>query len=138
MSTVSLIVRKKIAATRDRLFRAWTDATQVLAWWGPKGVRCTHAEVDARVGGRYRIGNAMPDGRVLWISGEFLEVEEPAKLVYTWRIDDGDVEMVTVRFEDCGSETEVVVMHERIASEALRDGHAVGWEGCLEGLAAVV
>jgi uncharacterized protein YndB with AHSA1/START domain len=44
--------------------------------WGPEGVSCIAAEVDLRVGGRYRIANKFPDGRVFWIVGE-LQIIEP-------------------------------------------------------------
>jgi uncharacterized protein YndB with AHSA1/START domain len=102
-------------------------------------VRCTHAEVDARVGGRYRIDNALPDGRTISISGEFLDVVPPSRLVFTWKTDPGSglEERVTVRFEPRGGETEVIVIHERIAHEQKRDEHRYGWDGCLNGLAAL-
>jgi uncharacterized protein YndB with AHSA1/START domain len=135
-TNLSLVVRRVIAASPARLFEAWTTAGQLQAWWGPRGVRCIGAEVDARVGGAYRIGNQLPDGGVVWIAGEFLVVEPPRELVFTWRIEPGGAaEQVTVRFEPRGSETEVVVVHERIASAEARDEHGQGWEGCLAGLA---
>jgi uncharacterized protein YndB with AHSA1/START domain len=134
---VSLVVRRLIAAPAARVFAAWTQPAHLERWWGPRGVSCVGAEVDLRVGGRYRIGNRDPDGRVVWISGEFELVAPPHKLVYTWRIEPGagEPERVTVRFEPRGEATEVIVVHERLASAASRDLHARGWEGCLEGLA---
>jgi uncharacterized protein YndB with AHSA1/START domain len=133
---VTLIVRKTIRATAERLFAAWTTAEQLKEWWGPQGVKCVAAEVDLRKGGRYRIGNQLPDGKILWISGEFEVIEAPRKLVYTWRIepDTTSVERVTVQFETQGENTEVIVTHERIASEEVRDMHQQGWVGCLAGL----
>lgn len=142
--TLSLIVRRKIRASRVRLFEAWTTPAQLLQWWGPKGVRCTHAEVDARVGGKLRIANELPDGNTLWILGEFLEVVPAERLVYTWRTEPGasaDEERVTVRFELCGAsddETEVIVVHERVIDEPRRTSHADGWAGCLDGLVSLV
>ena len=47
----------------------------------------------------------------------------------------GPVERVTVTFESCGETTEVIVTHERIPSEPVRDRHEQGWIGCLDGLA---
>jgi len=134
---VTLIVRKTIRATAERLFAAWTTAEQLRQWWGPQGVKCIDAEVNLRKGGRYRIGNHFPDGKILWISGEFEVIEAPRKLVYTWRIepDTTSVERVTVQFEAQGENTEVIVTHERIANEGLRERHQQGWVGCLEGLA---
>ncbi len=93
--------------------------------------------MDLRVGGRYRIVNALPDGRALAIEGEFTEVEPPHKLVYTWRMGDGSQEqsLVTVRFEPRADATEVIVIHERIPNQTVRESHEAGWQGCLEGLA---
>jgi uncharacterized protein YndB with AHSA1/START domain len=134
---VTLVVRKTIQATPERLFATWTDPEQLREWWGPEGVTCIDPEVDLRVGGRYRIGNRLSDGKILWIGGEFEVVDPPHRLTYTWRLEGapGGSERVTVRFEPRGAATEVVVTHERIPNETIRDQHAYGWHGCLEGLA---
>lgn len=134
--TAVLIVRRSIRASPARIFNAWTDPKHLKQWWGPKSVKCVDAEVDLRVGGRYRIANQFPDGKIVWISGEFEEIESPHRLVYTWRLgnDEAAAERVTVTFEARGEETEVIVMHERIPSEAMRDMHEQGWLGCLDGL----
>jgi uncharacterized protein YndB with AHSA1/START domain len=134
--TAVLIVRRSIRASPERIFDAWTQPRRLKQWWGPKSVECIAAEVDLRVGGRYRIANQFPDGKVLWISGEFEVIERPRKLVYTWRVgpDEAPAERVTITFEARGEETEVIVMHERIATDAMRDMHQQGWVGCLDGL----
>jgi uncharacterized protein YndB with AHSA1/START domain len=137
---VTLEVHKMINATPERLFAAWTDPKQLVAWWGPEGVECTGAEVDLRVGGRYRIGNRLPNGMEIWIIGTFEAIERPRMLAYSWLMEgvQGDAEHVTVRFEARGAATEVIVTHEKIPNEALRDQHAYGWKGCLDGLAEYV
>lgn len=134
---VTLVVRKTIRASAERLYTAWTDPAQLKLWWGPRGVECIDAQVDLRIGGHYRIGNRLPDGNVLWITGEFVSIEPPRKLVYTWRLEAqrDTVERVTVQFAPQGDGTEVIVTHELISDEALRDRHQQGWIGCLEGLA---
>lgn len=139
-AALRLEVRRTINASSARLFDAWTDPTQLRAWWGPADVTCPEAEVDLRVGGRYRIANRFPDGRVVWIAGTFEEVARPHRLVYTWTLEQGaddpdaPVERVTVRFERHGAATDVIVAHERIPSGAMRDSHERGWLGCLDGL----
>ena len=134
--TITLVVRRIIRATPKRLFDAWTEPAQLKQWWGPQSVVCIDAEVDLRVGGRYRIANQFPDGRVLWISGELEVIERPGKLVYTWGLapDAGPSERVTVTFEAHGQSTEVIVTHERIPNTTMRDMHEQGWFGCLDGL----
>ena len=130
-----LTIRRLIAADTERVFAAWTEPELLRQWWGPTGVRCIAAEIDLRAGGAYRIGNELPDGAVVWISGEFEVVETPRRLVYSWRIGDEPVSRVTVSFTAIGdSSTEVVIHHERVHSDAARDDHERGWQACLDGL----
>lgn len=138
-TSIHLIVRRKIKATPERLFEAWTSETQLVQWWGPKGVRCPVAEVDLRVGGRYRLANETEAGDTIWISGEFERITRPSELVYTWNIEPASQppERVTVRFEPIDDRTEVIVVHEYIASDAARAEHQSGWQGCLAGLDAL-
>ena len=134
---LALIVRRTIQATPQRVFDAWTRPEQLRRWWGPRPVTCSEAEVDLRVGGAYRIGNLLPDGRVLWICGEFEVVEPPHRLVYSWRLGEVDASRVTVRFVPRDGGTEVIVVHERVADEETRADHEKGWIGCLDGLSAM-
>ncbi len=132
-----LEVRRFVAANPERVFRAWTTPEELLAWWGPKGVTCVAAETDLRVGGRYRIGNKLPDKTVLWISGVYETIDAPELLVYTWKVgsdDTTDTERVTVRFTATRNGTDIFIQHELIASKIARDRHADGWCGCLDGL----
>jgi uncharacterized protein YndB with AHSA1/START domain len=135
---LSLVVRRTIRATPERLFNAWTEASHLKSWWGPPGVTCVDAQVDLRVGGRYRIANRFPDGTIVWITGEFELIEPPHRIVYTWQLESQahPSERVTVRFEPQGDLTEVIVLHERIADTGVRDVHERGWVGCLDGLEA--
>lgn len=137
---IVLVVRRTMRARAERVFDAWTRPEHLRAWWGPKPVTCCGAEVDLRVGGRYRIDNALPDGSVVSIEGEFREIQPHRRLVYTWRMGQASKEssLVTVRFEERGEMTEVVVVHEQIANQEVRDSHEKGWNGCLDGLAEFV
>jgi uncharacterized protein YndB with AHSA1/START domain len=137
--TVALVVRRTIPASAARVFEAWTEPAALRRWWGPRPVTCCEASVDLRVGGAYRIGNLLPDGTVVWISGVFEIVERPHRLVYTWHFEGkerptNERSRVTVRFEAHGDATEVIIAHERIESEELRLDHGNGWIGCLDGL----
>jgi len=136
---MKLVVRRRIRATPERLFAAWTEPSQLRQWWGPRGVDCIDATIDLRVGGRYSVANRFPDGRVVWISGEFEVIEPPHRLEYTWRMESQTTsERVTVRFERDGDATEVIVTHERIPDERTSEMHERGWRECLDGLATWV
>ena len=133
---LTLVVRRTIDATPERLFAAWTTPELLRAWWGPGAVRCIGAEVDLRVGGAYRLGNELPDGRVVWIAGTFELIEPPRRLVYSWQLGGEPASRVTVQFLACERGTEVVVTHERVATRAAHDDHEQGWIGCLDKLAS--
>jgi uncharacterized protein YndB with AHSA1/START domain len=137
---VVLVVRRTILAPAERVFDAWTRPEHLRVWWGPRPVTCSGAEVDLRVGGRYRIDNALPDGTIVRIEGEFREVRRPQRLVYTWTMGKAAEapSLVTVRFEARGDATDVVIVHENVPSEEARESHEKGWAGCLDGLEGFV
>ncbi len=133
---LSLIVRRVIKAQPDRVFNAWTNASILQLWWGPKGITCPEAEIDLEIGGVYKISNRLPDGSIVWIKGQFEEIIKNQKLVYSWWSSEHQIqkERVTVWFKKDKHGTEVVVSHERIATQGSVEDHTHGWLGCLEGL----
>ena len=67
--------------------------------------------------------------------GEFREVAPPEKLVYTWSweqgmdgIDEMRETLVTIEFIDRGDSTGMILTHELLPTEEIRDQHAQGWE----------
>jgi uncharacterized protein YndB with AHSA1/START domain len=136
-----LTVRRIIRAAPEDLFELWTRPERLQTWWGPVGVTCPHAEIDLRPGGAYRIANAFPDGRVIFICGLFEVIERPELLVFSWSIEGNESlpERVSIRFAALPDRkrTEVTVLHERIASPEARKSHKAGWHGCLDRLEAL-
>ncbi|OFX30736.1 MAG: hypothetical protein A2Z07_09495 [Armatimonadetes bacterium RBG_16_67_12] len=137
-SDTVLSLSRTFAAPREAVFRAWTEPEALRNWWGAAdGFTAPIAEVDLRVGGRYRLGMKPPDKDVVHVStGVFHEVQRPSRLVYTWSWEggDGSETLVTVEFHDRGAATEVVLTHERFTDAAMRDQHAQGWNGCFDQL----
>ncbi len=137
-----LVLTRTFTAPREEVFRAWTDPEALKKWWaaGP-GFTTPIAEVDLRVGGRYRLGMKAPDQELPYVvGGTYRAIHRPARLVYTWVWEgtDGPETLVTVEFRDRGSVTEVVLTHEPFADAADRDRHSAGWNGCLDRLAQVI
>ena len=83
-------VRRRFAATPERVFDAWTVPAELCAWWsaGPSH-RPGRADVDARVGGEYRLSMIDDDGVENVVGGEYVEVRRPKRLVFTWRWQEG-------------------------------------------------
>jgi uncharacterized protein YndB with AHSA1/START domain len=102
-------------------------------------------ELDLRAGGAYRLEGTV-HARPWSVWGTYKEVVPPTRLVYTWTWNNdaalgeplGDDTLVTVEFLEHGSETEVVVTHERLASERARAEHRDGWIECLARVEALV
>ena len=136
MNQKELRIERIVHAPPDRVFSAWTTANELAAWWGPEGITCKSAEIDARVGGTYRIENALPDGSTLWIFGEFEVVDKPVKLVFSWRVSTSTAapERVTIDFQPHRAGTQIVLTHEKIPTAERREQHESGWCGCLDGL----
>ena len=137
-STETLRVRKIVPAAKERVFRAWTDPAQLKRWWSiGEGWKTSFAEVDLKVGGKFSLENQPPGGDNVMITGEFLSVEPPDRLVYTWRFPGARPEegIITVEFKELGGRTEVVVTHER-SSRAMSPGAIAGWKAALESLAS--
>jgi uncharacterized protein YndB with AHSA1/START domain len=74
-----------LPAPRPRVFALFTEASELPKWWGPHGFRTPSVEVDLRLGGTYRFAMQPPDGDLFHLAGEFVEVDPPARLVYTFR-----------------------------------------------------
>jgi len=132
-----LEITRTFSAPREKVFRAWTEPEAMKRWWIPRdGFSVPEAQVDLRVGGRYRVAMRNPEGEVFHVSGEYREVAAPEGLVYTFRwelasMDVGET-LVTVDFRDLGEVTEIVLRHERFPTAEARDNHVRGWTGTLD------
>jgi uncharacterized protein YndB with AHSA1/START domain len=127
-SELELVVTRTIDGPRDVVFEAWTDAELFRQWWVPKsvGVKLLSYEVDARVGGDYRLTFDNGTAEPMAFFGRYLEVTPPTRLVWTNEEDAEGTVVTTVTFEDNGAGTRLVV-HDRYPSkEALDEAVASG------------
>lgn len=138
--TTVLKMKRTIRTTGEKAFQAWTVPSQLKKWFAvSEGFTTPIAEVDLRVGGRYRLGMKAPgDNPVLIVNGEYQEIEPNKKLVFTWRWETPNPNepetLVTVEFFEQGEVTEVKLTHELFISTASRDKHGEGWAGCFDHL----
>jgi uncharacterized protein YndB with AHSA1/START domain len=135
----TLVIRRNFRAPVERVFRALTDPEAIVRWFGPGPVTCTGASNDLRVGGAWSVEMRSPDGEEHRISGEYLEIDAPRRVVFTWawRSTPERVSHVTYALSPDGEEaTTLTLTHERFFDTAVRDRHAQGWSGCLDKLAA--
>ena len=133
-----LQIKRTFEAPRDKVFDAFTQPDHLLKWWraNPK-MTTSRAEVDLRVGGKYRFGMKNPDNNQEYVSyGEYREIDRPHKLVFTWAFDEegefGEETLVTLELIEQDGGTELTLTHTRFPSETSRNEHRKGWEGCLD------
>lgn len=143
-SASGLILRmtRTFDATPDRVFAAWTDPEQFGAWFGPVGMTTVMCEIDAKVGGAWRLigeGKNIP-GRTAGpvrptVSGKYLEIEPPRRLVFTfaWHEKDdfasprGHETIVTIQFKPVGERTEMVFTQAVFDDQQSLTAHNRGW-----------
>ena len=140
---LTLDLRWTVDASRERVFEALTDPAELVTWWGPAGFTTPEIEADLRVGGRFRFGMQPPDGELFHLAGEFLEIEPPSRLAYTfrWEEPDPDDRETVVRLSleaAAGDTTELSLSQGRFATEARRALHEAGWTDSLEKLSALI
>ena len=85
--TMGFELQRTFRASPERVFGAWTQPAALRAWWCPPGWVAGEIEIDLRIGGSYSVAmsRAGSAGSVVSVSGRFLEVRPPERLVYTWR-----------------------------------------------------
>ena len=139
---LGLRLQRTLPAPRAVVWAALTDPDQLREWWGPHGFTAPSVDFDPEVGRSYRIAMQPPDDDVFVLSGEFREVDAPARLSYTFRWDPPDPDdretVATLALEGRGDETDVLLTQDEFATEERRALHEAGWTEGFERLEQVL
>lgn len=151
----SVRIERTFEAPVDLIWRMWTDPDHFAAWYGPNGATVPVANMDVRVGGARLVGMEVPtpNGPMrMWFTGQFREIVEHRRLVYTEAMADADGNVlspadagmpeghptateVIVELEDLGDRTRMVLTHAGVPADS---PGATGWKMALDKLAARV
>jgi uncharacterized protein YndB with AHSA1/START domain len=134
----SLKLVRRIAARPSIVFEALTTPEGIAHWWGPDDGPVLIAEIDVRVGGRFRVRFRMRDGSEHESSGEYLEVRSPERLAMSWRWlggEDANESRLEFELRAVPEGTELTLIHSGLVSEETRRSHERGWSGALDKLA---
>jgi uncharacterized protein YndB with AHSA1/START domain len=135
---LTLHLEKDLPAPAERVFAACVDPEALAEWWGPAGFTSPRVDLDAREGGRYRIRMQPPEGEAFHLRGEFVEVDPPRRLAYTFDWEEPDPDdrrtVVTLSFLDHREGTRLVLDQGPFATEARRALHETGWTETLQRL----
>ncbi len=128
---LTIEIERVLPAGRSVVFGAFSDPNELAKWWGPKGFSTPSLELQARVGESYRIEMQPPEGDRFYLTGEFREVDPPARLACTFVWEDPDPDdvdtVVDLSFRDLGQSTEVALRQGPFKTEARRRLHKDGW-----------
>jgi uncharacterized protein YndB with AHSA1/START domain len=151
----AVIIERSFDAPVALIWQMWTDPEHFKAWYGPDGATIPVAKMDVHIGGTRLVCMEMqtPDGAMqMWFTGEYLEVVENERLVYTESMSDekgnvlapSDLGMptghpstteVSVELEDVGGRTKMVLTHVGVPAGSPA---AAGWGMALAKLATHV
>lgn len=97
---VTLYADIEIAAPPERVYRALTDPAELARWWGPAAEYASQEwEIDPRVGESWRVRMIDRDENESTIDGEFLVLDPPRTVEYTWRSSRDGFAPTVVRYD---------------------------------------
>ncbi len=119
-----------------------TEAEALAQWWGPHGFTTPEIQIDARVGGSFRFTMRPPDGEAFHLSGQFVEIQRPSRLRFTFRWDepvaDDRETVVELSLDFLDGRTTVTLTQGEFATEERLELHRSGWADSFEKLDAVL
>jgi uncharacterized protein YndB with AHSA1/START domain len=122
----------------EETFRLLTEPAALATWWGPHGFSIPAVDVNLVVGGRYRFRMVPPEGEPFHLSGEFLEIDPPWRLVYTFAWEepapDDRETVVDLSLAGSGTGTRVVLSQGPFLTEERLALHREGWSDSFEKL----
>jgi uncharacterized protein YndB with AHSA1/START domain len=151
----AVVIERRLDAPVDLVWQMWTDPEHFKAWYGPDGASIPVAKMDVRVGGTRLVCIEMqtPNGPMqMWFTGEFREVFQNERLVYTESMSDENGNVlspsdtglpeghpatteVRVELEDVDGRTKMVMTHTGVPADS---PGATAWAMALDKLATHV
>lgn len=151
------IITRTFNASRDKVWKAWTEPEGFAQWFGPKGCAVTDLKMELKPGGIAHCCVRPPNGGEMWGKFVYREIVEPERLVYAQHFSDraGGVTrhplsptwplhmLTTITLTDQNGKTTVTVNwaplnatdEERKTFDSAHEGMNQGWGGSFEQLA---
>jgi uncharacterized protein YndB with AHSA1/START domain len=135
-------LHRVLRAKPERVYRAFLDADAMVKWLPPHGFTAKVHQMDARVGGAYKMSfTNFGTGTAHSFGGKYLELVPNERLRYTDRFDDPNLPgemLTTVVLKPVSAGTELSVVQEGVPDVIPPDACYVGWQESLSLLAELV
>lgn len=142
-----VVMEKTLMSDRRRVWKAWTTASDLEKWWGPKEWPASSKSFDFRVGGHWHYYMTGPDGTKAWGRIDYTSVEELESFTgidfFTDESGAKNAELPStfwsVKFLDAAADTTKVIVESRYATEEdlgriVDMGFEAGFTSALENL----
>ena len=135
-------LHRVLRAPPERVYKAFLDAEAMAKWIPPNGYVGKVHELDAKVGGRYKMTfTNFTNGQSHSFGGEYLELVPGERLRYTDKFDDpnlpGEIRM-TITFKKVACGTELNILQEGVPDRIPPEMCYLGWQDSLALLAKLV
>ena len=135
-------LHRVLATKPEKVYRAFLEADAMAKWLPPNGFTCTVHQLDAKVGGTFKMSfRNFTTGHAHSFGGEYLELVANERLRYTDKFDDPNLAgniVVTVTLKKVSVGTEVSVVQEGIPDVIPVEACYLGWQDSLRNLASLV
>ncbi|HFK2926592.1 TPA: SRPBCC family protein [Aeromonas hydrophila] len=142
MRTGTVRLHRVLKAPPMRIYRAFIETDALAKWLPPYGFTCRVEQLEAQVGGHFRMAfTHFDNGNSHAFGGEYLELEPGKRIRYTDRFDDPNlpgVMHVTVILTGVVCGTELAIVQEGIPEVIPVEMCYLGWQESLAQLAALV
>ena len=138
-STIRL--HRVLKTTPDRLYRAFLDPEALVKWMPPHGFTAKVHQMDARVGGSYKMSfKNFSTGNSHSFGGEYLELVPNERIVHTDKFDAGlpGTMKVTIQIRKVLVGAELNITQEGVPDAIPAEACYLGWGESLELLAKLV
>ncbi|NVJ98081.1 MAG: SRPBCC domain-containing protein [Alphaproteobacteria bacterium] len=135
LETRTLRMERVFKATPQRVFDAFTKPEQVAAWWGPEGMHVARLELNTVESGVWFTVMENGAGEQYHVSGRYLVIDPPKRLVFTWAWTNDGVRGHETEVELTFTETEagcrLNLVQTVFENQDWRDDHNGGWTSSL-------
>lgn len=138
-----IVIIREFNAPIKLVFEALTQHEHIMKWNCPNSMKVTFSEGDLKVGSTYRYGmqSLSGSGPEMILTGEFKEIDEPTKLIYTqvYQMPDGNTSpetTISITLEEDNDKTQMIFHHSGLMQG--RDQARGGWEQALAKLDTVI
>ncbi len=129
----SVRLTRILPASPEAVFDMWLDAERMKTWMCPGNTHVSFIHINPIVGGAFQIDMQSPNADVAVHRGQYLEIERPRKLRFTWETSlmAYRTTIVTVECYPHDDGCQLVLTHEQLADNEI-EHHAYGWTAIVD------